>query len=115
MLPIRNSQACRTRRARPVGFGHRLGEVRRQGVPLLLVDGLFRGSRGHHQQLAGVLDVLAGFVGVEVHDVVRVDQADEQRPWFALVGHRPAGVAQPGLRGAADHRVSGIAAQVVRQ
>lgn len=74
-----------------------------------------RRLRGLHHQAPGVLHPLAGKIRIEVHDVVRVDQAHEQRPWLAVFGERPPLVAQPGDGAARNQVVEPVAAQPVCQ
>ena len=95
---------------------HGLFEVRRKWyIPGFFVQRVLRCAGGLHQQTTGVLDSLPWRVRVEVHDVVRVDQADEQSPRLVLVGQRAALVPQPGHGAPADHVVVGVAAEGVCQ
>ena len=84
--------------------------ARQRHLPSLLVERMLRGARRMHHQATGVLNLLARRIGVEVHDVVRVHEAHEERPGFALIGQRATLLAQPGHRACTNHRVVGIAA-----
>ena len=64
-------------------------------------------------QLAGVLELFAGRVGVEVHDVVRVYEAHVHAPRLAVIAQRPALRAQPVDGAASRDVVEAVAAQRV--
>ncbi len=64
-------------------------------------------------QPAGVLDALARCVRVEVHDVVRIDEAHRHAPRLSLIGQRPSRRAQPVDGAAGGQMVERVAAQSV--
>src|SRR5262249_26493643 len=101
-------------RSRPTGGIQ--GLAKRGGywlVPRSLVELVIRRGRRVFQQLPRILDFLPGAVSVEVHDVVRVHEADEEAPRLALVRERPAHSAKPGDRAAGDQVIELVAAERV--
>ena len=103
-------------RCRPTRYPNGLVQGRGQRCVPAGAEGLmFRRPRRMHHQASGVLYALARRVGVEVHDVVRVHEADAERPGLALVGQHPAVAAQPRHGTATDHVVEGVAALRVGQ
>ena len=80
-------------------------------VPAVPVQGMLGRARGMHAQLAAVLHAFAGRVGVEVHDIVRIDEAHRHAPRLALVRQRPPRGAQPVDGAAGGEMVEAVAAQ----
>jgi len=56
---------------------------------------VIRRTGGVLEQFSGVLDLLPRRIRVEVHDVVRVDEADKQTPRLTLIRERAADATQP--------------------
>ena len=76
---------------------HGLAQGRGHGlVPCRAIESVFGCRRGLLEEFSGVLDRLPGRIGIEIHDVVRVYEADEQAPRLARVGQRAADPPQPG-------------------
>src|SRR5262249_45347577 len=86
-------------------FSVRLGAARRveglfeafrhRHVPVDLVELIVWRDGGVAELDTGILPPLPGRVGVEIHDVVRVDQADKERPWLSFGTHRLGLAAKP--------------------
>lgn len=58
-----------------------------------------------HKQIAGVLNVLPRRVRVEIHNVMRIDEADEKAPGLAFIAEWASLAAQPRDRAACDQVV----------
>ena len=109
MVPNAIELAVRRRPSRRVerlakGRGHR-------HVPAVPVERVFGRAGGMQAQPAAVLHALARRIGVEVHDVVRIDEAHRHAPRLALVRQRPARGAQPVDGAAGGEMVEAVAPQ----
>jgi hypothetical protein len=100
-------------RGRPSRGVQRLAvAVRQLDLPLLAVQRMLR-HRGEEAQDVPGLHRLAGSVGVQEHDVVRVDQVHRKEPRLSLSGELGAAAPQPAHSHLGDDPVGEVAAKGV--